>query len=669
MRPTLVVLIGLFSWQVLADGPADNAYDKVRPIPPLGVAVPDDTRQELTSETARLQTEIDTLRTQLGTKSNLLARLPDIQIFQKAPDWALRYNEFFNTNEFKAAKVLLEEGFKRIVALREGKTPWDAANGQVVRGYQSRLDGSIQPYGLVVPASYTANSGRKWRLDFWFHGRGENMSELSFLRDRMSNPGEFHPADTLVLHLYGRFCNGSRFAGETDFWEALDDVKKHYPIDEDRMVVRGFSLGGAAAWHITTHYASLWAAGAPGAGFSETEEFLRVFQGESLNPPAWERKLWGLYDSTTVPLNTTMTPLVVYSGEDDKQIQAARAMETAMSAEGLVMTHLIGPKTGHRYEPAAKAELNRRIDAIAARGRDPMPREVRFETFSLHNDRMAWVRLDGLQEHWTQARVEAQWTEGNRLVAKTKNVTGITFDMTSGLAPFAAGRDIQVELDGQTLAAPRASSDRSWKVSYHREGNDWKPGTATVASLHKRHDLQGPIDDAFMNYPFLVVSPTGPALNSKVDEWVKKESSRAITQWRSQFRGDAPQKADTEVTENDILTRNLALWGDPSSNQLLAKIAAKLPIHWTADGVDVGTQHFSATDHVPVLVFPNPLNPNRYVVINSGFTYREYDYLNNARQTPKLPDWAIIDVNQVPNARYPGKIAAADFFNENWALR
>jgi len=70
-----------------------------------------------------------------------------------------------------------------------------------------------------------------------------------------------------------------------------------------------------------------------------------------------------------------------------------------------------------------------------------------------------------------------------------------------------------------------------------------------------------------------------------------------------------------------------------------------------------------------VLVYPNPLNPNRYVVINSGFTYREYDYLNNARQVPKLPDYAVIDVGVPVSARTPGGIATAGFFDETWGVQ
>jgi hypothetical protein len=69
---------------------------------------------------------------------------------------------------------------------------------------------------------------------------------------------------------------------------------------------------------------------------------------------------------------------------------------------------------------------------------------------------------------------------------------------------------------------------------------------------------------------------------------------------------------------------------------------------------------------MPILIFPNPLNPQKYVVLNSSFTYREYDYLNNARQVPKLPDWAVVNLKTPPNSQAPGAIDDAGFFNESW---
>jgi hypothetical protein len=61
----------------------------------------------------------------------------------------------------------------------------------------------------------------------------------------------------------------------------------------------------------------------------------------------------------------------------------------------------------------------------------------------------------------------------------------------------------------------------------------------------------------------------------------------------------------------------------------------------------------------------NPLNPKRYVVLNSGFTFREYDQMNNARQVPKLPDFAIVDANVPVSSRAPGGIADAGFFGDH----
>jgi hypothetical protein len=188
------------------------------------------------------------------------------------------------------------------------------------------------------------------------------------------------------------------------------------------------------------------------------------------------------------------------------------------------------------------------------------------------------------------------------------------------------------------------------------------------AGLRKRHDLQGPIDDAFMD-AFLFVRPTGQSRNAAIDNWVKQESGHAVEHWRRQFRGKARVKDDTAITDADIASSHLVLWGDPESNAVLKRIAERLPIRWTADRIVAGDREYPADHHALILVYPNPLNPERYVVLNSGFTFREYDYLNNARQVPKLPDWAVIDVRTPPDACHPGKVVEADFFGESWELR
>lgn len=128
-------------------------------------------------------------------------------------------------------------------------------------------------------------------------------------------------------------------------------------------------------------------------------------------------------------------------------------------------------------------------------------------------------------------------------------------------------------------------------------------------------------------------------------------------------------KNDVDVSEADIASANLVLWGDPTTNSVLTRIADRLPIPWTHEKIRAGDREFSSENHGLVLIAPNPLNARRYVVLNSGFTYREYDYLNNARQVPKLPDWAVINLETPPNSRTPGSVVAADFFNERWELK
>jgi len=650
---------------VRADGPADNLPDKVRPVPPPGIAIPEEDRQRLREEVSRLGSRIESVRAEWAKKPDLLRRLPDVQIFHKAVDWALRYDEFFQTNEVAAASNQLRTAWTRLEALANGQTPWLTQPGPVALGYVSRIDGSIQPYGLVVPASYTPNTPHRFRLDFWFHGRGEKLSELAFVAERSSRPGEFTPPNAFVLHPYGRYCNGSRFAGETDAWEAYDDLRSIYPIDTDRLVVRGFSLGGAACWHFAVHHASRWAAAAPGAGFSETAEFLKVFQKEDLKPDEWEQKLWRWYDATAHAANAAMVPLVAYSGANDAQIQAARAMETALAAENLSLTHIIGANAGHRYTPEAKDDINRRIDAAAALGRNPLPKRVQFVTHTLRHPSMAWVHLDALTTHWDPARVIAELLPHGTIDITTTNVDAFTLSIEPGLYPYALDRPPTVRINGQSLQGRHPGTDRSWITRLHRQPSGWAAGGVEVHGPRKQPGLQGPIDDAFLE-AFLFVLPTGRAMNAVTEKWVNQELKRATREWRRQYRGDVRVTIDTALTAEDIGRYNLVLWGDPSSNAVLRDLRDQLPIRWDSENVSTPDQTFSAAGHVPVLIYPNPRAPKRYIVVNSGFTFREYDYLNNARQTPKLPDWAILDLSQPPNARTPGRIAAAGFFDERW---
>ena len=629
----------------------------VSPLP--GIEIPAEARAELEAASRDLGAAIAAALTPDGPDglpADLRRRLPDVEVFSKAVEWALQLDGFHDAKHVDVARRLLAEGRSRLDALEAGTTPWTKATGLVVRGFRSRIDGSVQPYGLVVPEDLPATGGR---MDVWLHGRNDKLSELAFLADRTARPGEFAPPKTLVLQPYGRFCNAYKFAGETDVLEAVDDAIREYGISPDHVALRGFSMGGAGAWHLGAHHATRWAVIAPGAGFVETANYAKVFAPGKPEPPQWEQVLWRLYDVPGYAVNLTNRPVVAYSGETDPQKKAADIMVEAVAAVGGEMPHLVGPGTGHRYHPETKKELAARVDAAAEAGRPTDPERVRFATFTLRYDRLDWVRVTGLAAHWRQATVDASHTGPAAIAVKTSGVTGLA------VAPPAAwnpGTPWRVTIDGTTLEHPAGGGE----LAFHLDAKGrWAVGGIPDGDGRKRHGLQGPIDDAFMD-AFIFVRPTGRSPHAAVDAWVRAELERAIATWRVNFRGDPRVMDDTAVTPELMREAHVVLWGDPSSNRLLARMLPRLPIGWDDRSLTVaGVSHDAAT-HAPVIIHPNPLAPDRYVVLNSTYTFRQGSSNTNALQTPKLPDWAVISLDTPPSLTAPGLVKAAGFFDERW---
>jgi pimeloyl-ACP methyl ester carboxylesterase len=625
----------------------------VRPIPPPGIEVPAADGAEIEAGLKELAAKIEQLR-----KSKELAELPNVEIFYKSADWALRYNEIFDAKQIATAKDHVKQGLERAAALEKGQTPWNSATGLVVRGYRSAIDNSVQPYGLVIPSDFKPDDGKKRPLHFWCHGRSEKLSELAFIAERQKSPGEFVPEGAIVCHLYGRYCNANKFAGERDLFEALSAIKSSYAIDDQRLVIRGFSMGGAACWQFATHFPGMWAAAAPGAGFAETAEFFKVFAPGKEAPPAWEQTLWRWYDCTTMAGNLANTTTVAYSGEIDGQKQAADIMLKYAEKEGLTFPHIIGPQTAHKYHPESKPKINEIVDAAVKKGNDPLSDRLRFTTYSLVYPGMKWLTIQRMEKHWERADVNAAFENGGLMIT-TRNVA----ELEASTEGRSHADRMRVSIDGREIEVFPRGRIRLRKV----EGRwiDASKVSETGARLVKRPELCGPIDHAYMSR-FVFVRPTGTALNETVGRWAEAEMKRAVAAWRTVFRGDVKVVDDTQLSKEDLETANLILWGDPASNAIIAKVLPGLPIKWDAKTVSLAGHNLDAASHAPIMIYPSPLKKRRYIVLNSGFTFREAAALNNSDQTPKLPDWALVDLRTPPGPKWPGKIVDAGFFDENW---
>ncbi|MFN0080072.1 MAG: prolyl oligopeptidase family serine peptidase [Prosthecobacter sp.] len=618
-------------------------------------------------------------------------RAADADIFLKAARYALEFDEWYDKRPedgVKKALALLEEAKKRIESLQKGETPWLNGSGQKVLGFYSKIDDSPQPYGVEVPEGLEFGVGKKpvpmW---IWLHGRGDTATDLPFVYSKLmaKKPGQFQPAGTIVIHPFGRYCNGWKSAGEVDVFEARDDATKRFNVDTNRIALAGFSMGGAGAWHLGAHYADQWACVHTGAGFADVKRYQKLTPDKY---PAWyEQTLWGVYDVPDYARNFFNVPLISYSGEVDAQRDSAEYMMEVLAKEGLKPPHLIGPGMPHKYHPETLKAVQAWIEKAVAKGRELFPDEVHIQTKTPFYGRMKWLNLHGLEKSWQEARLDAKVVDGQTIELKTSNVTRVVF-----YPPPQArqgGGKLKVSVDGQALTltvgpevpqfetfmnpGPKVAGSMCRLI---KENGRWRDFGNAQPFQHegpqggKPSSHPGPMDASFMKR-FLVVLPDGKSSSPAVDAWVAVESAHFIQRWKGLMRGDVRVANAAEI--KDVIeagkTQSLILWGTPESNSCLKQIAGALPMQWNAQKVSMGTQSFDAKTHVPLLTYPCLQSPGFEVVINSGLTFREAHDRTNSLQNPKLPDWAILDITQPPNAETAGKVVAADFFDERWQVK
>ena len=175
-----------------------------------------------------------------------------------------------------------------------------------MRSYVFPETGVTIPYGVFVPASYT--SDQSWPLIVSLHGAGqthqgmwraEGMAEFAEeFGYIVVTPLGYHPRG-----YYGALGSGiaaESFAGagqstdglpanlgelsEKDVLNVLELAREEFTLDEDRIYLFGYSMGGAGSYHLAAKYPDVWAGiavAAPGSAplrdwTAEIEKFRHV---------------------------------------------------------------------------------------------------------------------------------------------------------------------------------------------------------------------------------------------------------------------------------------------------------------------------------------------------------------------------------------------------------
>jgi pimeloyl-ACP methyl ester carboxylesterase len=597
----------------------------------------------------------------------------DARIFLRSIEWALRYETKLAAKDLALIKQALKRASQRVDALAAGKPAWPTRRGKMVRGFVSAVDESVQPYGLIVPANYDPK--RAMRLDVVLHGssRPTGLSELRFMSrfDEGDDPAKAVPEqDYLELHPLGRVENGYRWAGETDVFEAIDAVAEHYNVDRDRIVLRGMSMGASGTWHLGLKHPDRFVALGPYCGYVDTHEFSKTPLPNFIKVgplPANQEATLHMLDSVDYAANAGIVPAIACMGEKDVFFHAHVLMGRAMEKEGLKMVNLISPETGHAIDPVTFKEQMRRIHEIADKGMDRNPQRLRFVTWTLKYGHCHWLQILGLDQHYRRAEFEARVAEDGTVDVKVaKSITRFAI-----LPPAWRDAKPRLWIEGKDIVLP-ASEGKALKAVIGRRDEQWVYlGKLDELSLTgKRPGVQGPIDDAFTT-PFLCVRGTGEAWSPKVQAWSQASLKRFTHEWQRYFRGEMRVKDDKDVTDDDVRTCNLILFGDPGSNRWINKVLPKMPIQWTRAELRLGDERYAAADHVPLLIQPNPFAANRYVVFNSSHTFREKELASlNYLLFPRLGDWAVLRVAGQANAAEPlgEELVKTGFCDEQWRL-
>ncbi|MEZ5433529.1 MAG: hypothetical protein R3F31_20680 [Verrucomicrobiales bacterium] len=272
-------------------------------------------------------------------------------IYHKAVQWALTYGEFHKPAEIAAADQLLATGQACAQSLRQERPrgPVRPARSSAATAPALTAQSSLRPRHSRPATTSTIPA----RPGFLFHGRGETSANSSLPPRTEKATGPIAPEGAIVLHPYGRY----RAAPTSSPARSTPSRRSPRPSRITGSMTTA-SLSAAFPWAGPPPGilpADRWCAAQPGAGFSETPDFLRVYQGETLTPPPWQKTLWHWYDCTDWAVNVSNLPLVAYSG--DRQAEAGRRRHGGRSRQGKDPSR---PPHRAGHGPSDRSRLRRR---------------------------------------------------------------------------------------------------------------------------------------------------------------------------------------------------------------------------------------------------------------------------------------------------------------------
>ncbi|MBM4083712.1 MAG: hypothetical protein FJ272_02895, partial [Planctomycetes bacterium] len=556
---------------------------------------------------------------------------------------------------FRRLQAELEQS---IAALREGRDPFALKKGTFLRGYLSEIDGTVQPYSLSIPGDYDGE--RPLPLIVHMHGHG-------WYAPFQGHPAPSHPA-ALIASPHGRGSMDYMFVAEDDALSIIEDVKRLYKVDEDRIYLMGHSMGGTGSWNLGVKFSDRFAAIAPNAGNADHKVWEREWGwGWKSAPPfeAMRHFIADMLDPASYAENLLNVPAFAIHGDRDEIVPVghARSMAERMAELSFPVTYRELKNVGHGGFPLQVRQ--EQLDWLFRQRRNPRPASVRLKTAKFRYASSYWVQIHRFQELLQFAEIEAHCASSH-IDVRQKNVECFSLDLAK--MPFEPSDTLTVSVDGvPTQERPVLDGN---KLVFTRRGGAWVRGKLP-SGLHKKAGLEGAVEDAFMG-PFMLVY--GAASESRMErDMTKAEAERFVEDWKRLYNVPCRIKADEDVTDEDVARYNLVLYGSPSANSLTARVMPELPIKVLDNGVQVGREKFTGENVGVKFCYPSPLNPERYVVVCAGTSWQAVFQVNvrfgnwfgwGPFDNRSWFDYGVFD----DRTKSPETFLCVGFFNQDWQL-
>lgn len=520
------------------------------------------------------------------------------------------------------------------------------ASGLVERAYFSPADGSAQPYWVYVPKGYKPTS--KHPLVVFLHGYDPSINKANpwLLTEDVYRIADKH--NFIILQPHGRKNTDFINIGEQDVLIALERTMAHYSVDEDRVFLLGVSMGGYGAYIIALHHPHKFAAVAAIAARRYHFLWGELDQTTLVPPRAFVLMAENPY---MLAENAINLPILIMHGEEDLLVPVANAflMSKRLASFGCPVRVEILRKESH-WIYFDSALFEKVFSWFEGKRRQPFPKRVVYHTFTTAYNQAYWITIHQLKEWCKRATVRASVLADGRVFVNTSNVARLTLDIRPELV--APAKKVNVIVNGASIM--KGDLEKPTIVTYG--------GSQQAGELAKVHNLCGPVWHAYMSN-FIIAYGT----NDRAGECEAKAKQLA-DEWVEFSDGVAKVIRDRDVTEEQIKRYNIIAVGGPNENSFVRLIADKLPVQFLDGGYRVGkhevTRKTLGKEVGIVLVYPNPLNQSRYVVIYDGVLWGSGLPINHKFDT--LPDFVIFTEDHETDGA--NEIVCGGFFDTHWQV-